>query len=69
MPTKSETKFVVKKVKQGRGQNAKNFYMEVGRLTIRETEKGVSGTLYLHMFDRDFACFPVKPKEKESAPE
>jgi hypothetical protein len=37
--------------------------MEVGRLTIRETDKGVSGSLYLHMLDGDFVVFPAEPKE------
>ncbi len=40
--------FVVKKVRPGRKETDKPFYLEVGRLVIRETEKGVSGTLYLH---------------------
>ena len=60
MATKSEQKFVVKKVKAGRGENAKSFYMEVGRLTIRETDKGISGTLYLHHLDGDFTRGPLE---------
>ena len=67
MATKSEQKFVVKKVKAGRGENAKSFYMEVGRLTIRETDKGISGTLYLHHLDGDFAVFPVEKKPDAEA--
>jgi hypothetical protein len=67
MATKNETKFVVKKVKPGRGENAKPFYMEVGRLTIRETDKGVSGSLYLHFLDGDFVAFPVEPKTEQAA--
>jgi hypothetical protein len=69
MATKSEQKFVVKKVKAGRGENAKSFYMEVGRLTIRETDKGISGTLYLHHLDGDFAVFPVEKKPDAEAQE
>jgi hypothetical protein len=67
MTTKTETKFVVKSVKPGRKEGDKPFYAEVGRLTIRETEKGVSGSLYLHMFSEDYAVFPVEPK-KDDAP-
>ncbi len=36
--------------------------MEVGRLTIRTTENGVSGSLYLHFLDADLVVFPVEPK-------
>ena len=50
--------FVVKKVKPGRKETDKPFYLEVGRLVIRGTEKGVSETLYLHHLDGDFAVFP-----------
>jgi len=66
MATKNETKFVVKKVKPGRKEGDKPFYMEVGRLVIRETEKGISGSLYLHMLDGDLAVFPVEPKPEEA---
>ena len=55
--------FVVKKVKAGRKEGDKPFYMEVGRLLMRETEKGVSGTLYLHHLDGDFAVFPAEKRE------
>ena len=54
--------FVVKKVKAGRGEGEK-FYMEVGRLVMRETDKGASGTLYLHHLDGDFAVFPAERRE------
>jgi hypothetical protein len=64
---KTETKFVVKSVKPGRKEGDKPFYAEVGRLTIRETEKGVSGSLYLHLLGTDLAVFPVEPK-KDDAP-
>jgi hypothetical protein len=61
--------FVVKKVKPGRKETDKPFYLEVGRLVIRETEKGVSGTLYLHHLDGDFAVFPAEKRdEKTEAP-
>lgn len=56
--------FVVKAVKQGRDEG-KRFYNEVGRLFIRETEKGVSGSLYLHLLDSEFAVFPLEPKADE----
>ena len=65
MATKIEQKFqtfVVKKMKPGRGEDAKPFYMEVGRATLRENERGVSGTLYLHFLDGDFSIFPAEKK-------
>lgn len=65
MATKTETKFVVKSVKPGRKEGDKPFYMEIGRLTLRESDTGaVSGTLYLHMFDGSYAVFPADPKAK-----
>ncbi len=63
--TSSKT-FVVKKVKPGRKESDKPFYMEVGRLLIRETEKGVSGSLYLHFLDGDFAVFPAEKREDKA---
>lgn len=68
--TTKSTTYVVKKVKPGKGEGAKPFYMEVGRLVIRQTAKGESGTLYLHFLDGDFAIFPADKKEpaKTDAP-
>jgi hypothetical protein len=54
--------FVVKKAKKSR-DGTKTFYNEVGRIFLRETEKGVNGTLYLHLHDGEYAVFPVEPKE------
>ena len=64
MATTKSTTFVVKKVKPGKGESAKPFYMEVGRLVIREGDKGQNGTLYLHFLDGDFAVFPAEKREK-----
>jgi hypothetical protein len=61
MATKSEQKFVVKSVRES---NGKRFYSEVGRLTIRDTDKGVNGTLYLHMFEGSYAVFPADKADK-----
>ena len=54
--------FVVKAVTESRGRK---FYNEVGRLFIRETEKGVSGTLYVHFTKTEYAVFPVEPKDDD----
>ena len=51
----------------GRKATDKLFYLEVGRLVIRETEKGVSGTLYLHHLDGDFAVFPSEKRDENPA--
>lgn len=59
--------FVVKSVKQARSGD-RRFYNEVGRLFIRETEKGVSGTLYIHALGGEFAVFPVEPKDEQETP-
>ena len=59
--TKSTT-YVVKSVKPGRKEGEK-FYAEVGRLVIREGEKGNNGSLFLHMFGESFAVFPVERRE------
>jgi hypothetical protein len=56
----------MKKVKPGRKETDKPFYLEVGRLVIRETEKGVSGTLYLHHLDGDFAVFPAEKRDEKA---
>jgi len=69
MATKTETKFVVKKVKPGRKEGDKPFYMEVGRMTVRETDKGVSASIYLHFLDGDFVAFPVEPKPDAQQPQ
>lgn len=61
------TQFVVKaarKVKKGNGE--RTFYNEVGRLFIREGEKGLSGTLYLHLTGGEYAVWPVEPKDEEA---
>ncbi len=63
--TSSKT-FVVKKVKPGRKESDKPFNMEVGRILIRETEKAVSGSLYLHFLDGDFAVFPAEKREDKA---
>jgi hypothetical protein len=68
MATTKSTTFVVKKVKPGKGENAKPFYMEVGRLIIREGDKGLNGSLYLHFLDSDFAVFPAERAERPEAP-
>ena len=72
MATKTEKKFVVKKARKSR-DGKKTFWQEVGRATIRESDEGkVTGSLYLHMLDGDFAMFPVEPKDEkqgEAAPE
>ena len=57
--------FVVKKAKKSRDGN-RTFYSEVGRIFLREGEKGTNGTLYLHFLDGEFAVFPVEPKEDEA---
>ena len=59
--------FVVKKAKKSR-DGKKTFYSEVGRIFLRDGEKGVNGTLYLHIFDGEFAVFPVEPKEEATPP-
>ena len=64
MATKTEQKFVVKKASKSR-DGKRTFWNEIGRATIRETEKGLSGSLYLHMLEGDFAIFPVEPKEEK----
>ena len=68
MPVKTETKFVIKKMKQG-AKEGQRFYTEVGRMTLRETEKGVSASVYLHFLDGDFVAFPVEPKAEGEAPQ
>ena len=65
----NSTTYVVKKVKPGRKEGDKPFYMEVGRLVMRDGEKGVSGTLFLHMLDGQYAVFPVDKKEENGGHE
>jgi hypothetical protein len=65
--TKSTT-FVVKSVKPGRKEGEK-FYAEVGRLVMREGEKGLNGSLFLHMFGESFAVFPVEKREEATGQE
>ena len=65
----NSTTFVVKKVKPGRKEGDKSFYMEVGRLVMRDGDKGVNGTLFLHMFDGQYAVFPVEKKEENGGQE
>ena len=69
MATKTQTQFVIKKVKAGRTDSDKKFYTEVGRMTLRETEKGVSASVYLHFLDGDFVAFPVEPKAEGEQPQ
>jgi hypothetical protein len=65
MATKTQ-QFTVKAVSESRDGKRK-FYNEVGRLFVRETEKGVSGTLYLHHLPgSEYAVFPVEKKEDEA---
>ena len=65
MATKTEKKFVVKKASKSR-DGKRTFWNEIGRATIRESDEGkVTGTLYLHMLEGDFAIFPVEPKEEK----
>jgi hypothetical protein len=68
MATKTEQKFVIKKVKQG-NREGQRFFNEVGRMTLRETEKGVTASIYLHHLDGDFVAFPVDPKPEGEAPQ
>ena len=65
--TTNSTTYVVKKVKQGKGLLGKSFYMEVGRLILRKTDKGDVGTLYLHHLDGDFVVYPAEKKDKGEA--
>lgn len=67
MATKTQTQFVIKKVKAGR-DNERKFYTEVGRMTLRETDKGVSASVYLHFLDGDLVAFPVEPKPNAEQP-
>lgn len=68
MATKTQTQFVIKKVKAGRNEGQK-FYTEVGRMTLRETDKGVSASVYLHFLDGDFVAFPVEAKPDAEQPQ
>lgn len=68
MAKNTSTQFVIKKVKPGR-EEGKKFYTEVGRMTLRETEKGVSASVYLHFLDGDFVAFPVEPKADAEQPQ
>lgn len=67
MATKTQ-QFTVKAVtKNGEG---KKFYNEVGRLFLRDGDKGTNGSLYLHLHAGvEYAVFPVEPKEDKAAGE
>ena len=64
-------KFVVKKLKLGapkdseHGPQPEKFWSEVGRLVLRTTAKGTTGSLYLHILDGELAVFPVKAKQDQ----
>lgn len=65
MTTKTTT-FNIKKVKTNTA--GKKFYNEVGRLFLRESERGVSGSIVLNAFDGEYAVFPAEKAEaKEEA--
>jgi hypothetical protein len=68
MATKTQTQFVIKSVKPGR-KDGEKYYAEIGRMTLRETEKGVSASIYLHAFNGDYVAFPVDPKPETEAPQ
>lgn len=61
MANKTSTQFVIKSVKPGK-KDGEKFYSEIGRMTLRETEKGVSASIYLHFLNGDFVAFPVEAK-------
>jgi hypothetical protein len=63
MATTKSTTFVVKKVKPGKTEGSRPFYMEVGKLILREGDKGVNGTLFLHHLDGQFAVFPAEKRD------
>jgi hypothetical protein len=68
MATKAQS-FTVKAVTKS-ADGSKKFYNEIGRLFLRETEKGVNGSLYLHIVPGvEYAVFTTEPKEDKAAGE
>lgn len=66
MTTKT-TMYNIKKVKMSTDGKRK-FYAEVGRLFLREGERGVTGSILLNAFDGEYAVFPAEKAEaKEEA--
>lgn len=57
------TTYNIKKMKMSRDGKAR-FYNEVGRLFLREGPNGVSGTIYFHFLDGEYAVFPAEKTER-----
>jgi hypothetical protein len=67
MATSNNGHFVIKSVKAG--PDGKKFYSEIGRMIFRETEKGVSASVFLHQNpDAKYVAFPAEPKAADAAP-
>lgn len=57
--------FTIKKKKVD-AKTGKTYWHEVGRMTVRETAKGVSAAVNLHFLDGNLVAFPVDPKPEET---